>query len=75
MEASQKPAMVVIDLGKPAVIQEAAGTGEGKEQEEQISMSQTMAGYLHTTNKPVKATLWGFRVAGRQRNWTDKTGY
>jgi hypothetical protein len=66
--APHEPNLVVVQLDDEPTVGgrgEGGGAGEGKQQEQDpMSMSQTVAGFLETGGKPVKATLWGFKMAG-----------
>jgi len=68
--APHEPNLVVVQLDDVQPGREGGGegggAGEGKQQEQDhMSMSQTVAVFLETGGKPVKASLWGFRMAGK----------
>lgn len=83
--APHEPSLVVVQLDNDEPPRqggrggEGGGAGEGKQQEQDpMSMNQTVAGFLETGGKPVKATLWGFKMAGkkggREGGWEGGVG-
>ncbi|KAM3572319.1 hypothetical protein VYU27_005658 [Nannochloropsis oceanica] len=67
--APHGPDLVVVQLDDDLPTQGEGSKGGGaaelqQQEQDPISMSQTVAGLLETGNKPVKSTLRGFKVAG-----------
>lgn len=70
--APHGPDLVVVQLDDDLPTQGEGSKGGGaaelqQQEQDPISMSQTVAGLLETGNKPVKSTLRGFKVAGKAR--------